>query len=107
MTAFENIIPLPRRRRRRCVINKFAPAYVYARAVHVRALLKLLGIGRNKFIFHASIALWLLLIENTERFPTSLGRTQRARRTKKCNYVTNPAEVCPVPPTPPLNMFGI
>lgn len=37
--------------------------------------LKLSYTRRNKFIFYASSALWLLLIENTEWFPTSLACT--------------------------------
>lgn len=66
-----------------CIINKFA-LYV----------LKLFCIGKNKFIFHASVALWLLLIENTEWFPTSLPCTHTMSAAKKNpnhNYVTNPS----------------
>lgn len=62
MTAFKNLTPLTQQWH---LINKFAVC-----------VLRLFCIGRNKFIFHASTALWLLLIENTEWFPTSLSCTQ-------------------------------
>ena len=68
MAAFKNMTPLAQQRR---IINKFAAC-----------VLKLFRIARNKFIFHASIALWLLLIKNTEWFPTSLPCTHTSSAAK-------------------------
>lgn len=61
--------------------------------------LKLSCTGRNKFIFHASSALWLLLIEDTEWFPTSLACTHTMPAVTTWQIVK-----WPLPCIPTLNM---